>query len=135
MCSNEHIQGSSSIAYDEKCFDIIGPNATVERLQVLPFQVHEAPCHLPDANQLYFVEWGPKANGTNGQHDWQYLLYLKTNNLTRVKNGPPTVNVCGCVCRDGKMHVVTDGGPEETAYLATIGPKTLKRTTILNNFH
>ena len=135
MYSNEHIQGSSFIAYDEKFFDIIGPNATVEQLQVLPFQVHEAPCHLPDTNQLYFVEWGPNANGTNGQHDWQYLLDLETNNLTRIKTDPPTFNVHGCVYRDGKMHVVTDGGPEETAYLATIDPKTLKRTTILNNFH
>lgn len=81
------------------------------------------------------MEWGPNADGENAQHDWQYLLDLTTNNLTRVKTDPPTFNVHGCVYHDGKMHVVTDGGPDETAYLATIDPNTLKRTTILNNFH
>ena len=63
------------------------------------------------------------------------MLDLETNNLTRVKTDPPTFNVHGCVYRYGKMHVVTDGGPDETAYLATIDPKTLKRTIVLNNFY
>lgn len=33
------------------------------------------------------------------------------------------------------MHVVTDGGPNESPYLATIDPVTLNRTTILNNYY
>jgi sugar lactone lactonase YvrE len=107
----------------------------VKQLQVLPFQVHEAPCYLPDTNQLFFVEWGPNPSGANAQHDWQYLLDLTTNDLTRIQTSPPTYNIHGCVYRNSKMHVVTDGGPGETAYLATIDPLTLERTTILNNFH
>jgi len=39
------------------------------------------------------------------------------------------------VYQNGKLHVVTDGGPNETAYLATIDPNTWERKTILNNFH
>lgn len=135
MNSNDHIQASNFVAYDERFFDIIGPDATVEKLQTLVFQVHEAPCYLPDTHQLFFAEWGPSPEGTNSQHDWQYLLDLKTNNLTRVKTNPPTWNVHGCVYRNDKMHVVTDGGPNETAYLATIDPVTLERTPVINNFY
>jgi sugar lactone lactonase YvrE len=123
------------VAYDPRFFDIIGPNATVEQLQTLPFQVHEAPCYIPETHSLFFIEWGPSPEGDNKDHDWQYLLDLSTNNLTRIKTNPPTWNVHGCVYRDGKLHIVTDGGPDKTAYLATIDPITLERKTILNNYY
>jgi sugar lactone lactonase YvrE len=71
----------------------------------------------------------------NGSHDWHYVLDLKSNNLTKVQTTPPTHNIHGCVYRDGKLHVVTDGGPNESAYLATIDPTTWERTTILNNYY
>lgn len=134
LVRNDHIQQSSFVAYDQRFFDVIGPNATVEQLQVLPFQVHEAPCYVKETSQLFFVEWGPPGGSENGRHDWQYLLDLETNNLTRIKTDPPTWNVHGCVYREGNMHVVTDGGPDETGYLAIIDPATLKRTTLLNNY-
>ncbi|KAK4890174.1 hypothetical protein LTR27_011056 [Elasticomyces elasticus] len=130
---NEHVNQSSFVAYDERFFDIIGPDATVEQIQVLPFQVHEASCYIPETGQLFFIEWGPPG-GINGSHDWQYLLDVKTNNLTRIQTNPPTWNVHGCVYHNGKLHVVTDGGPDETPYLATIDPYTLERKTILNNY-
>ncbi|KAL2068652.1 hypothetical protein VTL71DRAFT_14989 [Oculimacula yallundae] len=131
---NKHINASSFVAYDQRFFDIIGPDASVEQLLVLPFQVHEAPCYIPEQSKLFFVEWGPPG-GNNGTHDYQYLLDLKTNNLTILRTNPPTFNVHGCVYRDGKLHVVTDGGPNETPYLATIDPTTWERKTILNNFY
>ncbi|KAH7312318.1 AkeP protein [Stachybotrys elegans] len=131
---NKHINASSFVAYDERFFDIIGPDATVEQLQVLPFQVHEAPCYIPEQSQLFFVEWGPPG-GDNGTHDYQYLLDLKTNNLTKIRTIPPTSNVHGCVYHKGSLHVVTDGGPDETPYLATINPNSWERKTILNNYY
>ncbi|KAL0934799.1 AkeP protein [Colletotrichum truncatum] len=131
---NEHINQTSFVAYDERFFDIIGPNATVEQLQVLPFQVHEASCYIPEQSLLFFVEWGPPG-GENGTHDWQYILDVRTNNLTKIQTNPPTLNVHGCVYQNGKLHVVTDGGPDETAYLAIIDPKTWERKTLLNNFY
>lgn len=123
------------MAYDRRFFDILGPNATVEKLQDLPFKVHEAPCYIPETGQLFFVEWGPSSDGENKLHDWQYLLDLSTKNLTRIKTNPPTWNVHGCVYRNGKLNVVTDGGPDETGYLATIDPITLDRKKILNNYY
>lgn len=131
--SNEHINQTSFVVYDPRFFDIIGPDATVEQLQVLPFQIHEAPCYIPETHQLFFVEWGSPGGDANGNHDYQYLLDLKTNNLTTVRSNPPTMNVHGCAYSKGKLHVVTDGGPHETGYLATIDPTTWERTTILNN--
>ncbi|KAK1967054.1 hypothetical protein LY78DRAFT_746723 [Colletotrichum sublineola] len=133
---NQHINQTSFVAYDERFFDIIGPEATVEQLQVLPFQVHEAACYIPEKSLLFFVEWGPPPGGENGTHDWQYILDVRTNNLTKIRTNPPTFNVHGgCVYQNGKLHVVTDGGPNETAYLATIDPKTWERKTVLNNFY
>ncbi|KPI39293.1 uncharacterized protein AB675_5222 [Cyphellophora attinorum] len=132
---NDQINQTSFVAYDERFFDIIGPDAVVEQLQALAFQVHEAPCYIPETNSLFFVEWGPPGGGEKGRHDSQYLLDLTTNNLTLIKTNPPSWNVHGCVYRSGQLHVVTDGGPEETGYLATIDPQTWKRTTLLNNFY
>lgn len=43
------------------------------------------------------------------------------------------MNLHGCVYNKGKLHVVTDGGPHGTGYLASIDPSTRERTTILNN--
>ncbi|KAK1585478.1 AkeP protein [Colletotrichum navitas] len=128
-------RGKNFVAYDERFFDIIGPNATVEQLQVLPFQVHEAACYIPEQSLLFFVEWGPPPEGGNGAHDWQYILDVRTNNLTKIRTNPLTYNVLGCVYQIGKLHVVTGGGPNETAYLATIDPTTWGRKTVLNNFY
>ncbi|KAK2030781.1 AkeP protein [Colletotrichum zoysiae] len=132
---NQHINQTSFVAYDERFFDIIGSEATVEQLQVLPFMIHEAPCYIPEQSLLFFVEWGPPPEGGNGTHDWQYVLDVRTNNLTKIRTNPPTYNVHGCVYQNGKLHVVTDGGPDETAYLATIDPVTWERKTVLNNFY
>ncbi|KAI0536233.1 AkeP protein [Xylaria digitata] len=115
---NQQINQTSFIAYDERFFDIIGPDATIEKLIDLPFQVHEAPCHTPEQDKLFF-----------------YLLDLKTNGLIGLRTNPPTWNIHGCVHCEGKLHVVTDGGPKEVPYLATIDPKTWDRTTLLNNYY
>ncbi|KAK3677526.1 hypothetical protein LTR78_002376 [Recurvomyces mirabilis] len=130
---NERVIQSSFVAYDERFFDIIGSNTTVEQLQGLPFQIHEASCYIPETGQLFFVEWGPPG-GINGSHNWQYLLDVRTNNLSRILTVPPTYNVHGCVYQQGKLHFVTDGSLNETGYLATIDPYTLEQTLGLNNY-
>ncbi|KAK7956515.1 uncharacterized protein PG986_005737 [Apiospora aurea] len=60
---------------------LLGPDTTIEQLQVLSFQIHEAPCYIPEKSQLFFVEWGAPG-GENSEHDYPYLLVLKTSNLT-----------------------------------------------------
>jgi sugar lactone lactonase YvrE len=137
ILSYAQLNQSSFIAYDRAFFDIIGPSATVTQLITLPFQVHEAPCYIPSLHSLFFVEWGPQGgNDTFGRHDYQYLLNLTTNELTTIRTDPPTWNIHGCVSRNGLLHVVTDGGPNETAYLAIIDPaNNFARKTLLNNFY
>lgn len=102
------------IAYDERFFDIIGPNATIEHVQKLAYQSHEAPCYNPTAGDLFFVEWGPPG-GANGTHDWQYVLNTRNNILRKIRTEPPTYNAHGCVMYKNNMYVVTDGyGAKET---------------------
>ncbi|KAK8042337.1 hypothetical protein PG994_012820 [Apiospora phragmitis] len=105
---NEQTNQTSFVAYDPRFFDISGPTRQWSRM-------------------------GGPGGGENSCHDYQYLLDLKINNLTTVRINPPTWNVRGCVYSKGKLHVVTDGGPHETGYLATIDPSTWERTRILNN--
>ncbi|KAL4930293.1 SMP-30/gluconolactonase/LRE family protein [Aspergillus undulatus] len=122
------------VAYDSKFFNIIGPDATIEHVQELAFQSHEAPCYLKDTNQLFFVKWGPP-RGDNGTHPWQYLLDLDTNELIKIRTNPPTYNAHGCVYYNHSTYVVTDGyGDKQSGQLVRIDPRTLKQETLLNNF-
>lgn len=136
--SNEKLNATSFVAYDERFFDIIGSDATIEQIQTLPFQVHEAACFIPEQSKLFFVQWGPPG-GEDGTHDYQYMLDTKTNKLEKIKTDPPTVNVHGAVYYKGSIYAVTDGSTHgsnnETGYLAKIDPETYERTTLLNNFH
>ena len=131
---NEHLNTTNFIAYDERFFDLIGPDAVVEHVQPLAYQSHESACYNPSTKQLFFVEWGPPG-GDNGTHTWQYMLDTQTNELKKITTNPPTVNVHGCVFYNDAMYVVTDGSHNETGYLARIDPVTLERTTLLNNYY
>ncbi|KAL4734486.1 hypothetical protein BDV11DRAFT_212738 [Aspergillus similis] len=129
-----YLNTTEFVAYDRKFFDIIGPDATIEHVQKLAFQSHEAPCYIKDTDQLFFVEWGPPG-GENGTHSWQYLLDVKTNELRGITTDPPTYNAHGCVIYDGSLYVVTDGyGDEQSGQLVKINPSTLKMEVLLNNF-
>lgn len=121
------------MAYDPKFFEIIGADATVEHVQKLAYQTHEAPCYIPDTGQLFFVEWG-HPGGKNGVHEWQYLLDVESNSLKKITTDPPTINAHGCVYHNGSLHVVTDGGNGESGSLVKIDPKSLEKETLLNNF-
>ncbi|KAF4982150.1 hypothetical protein FZEAL_2173 [Fusarium zealandicum] len=131
---NEYLNGTDFVAYDKKFFDIIGPDARVKHVQKLAYQTHEAPCYIPSTKELYFTEWG-RPGGQEGVHSWQYLLDTKTNKLRNITTSPPTVNAHGCVVYRGELHVVTDGGPDETGALVKINPKTWKKTVLLNNYY
>lgn len=133
-CSNKFLNTTNFIAYDDSFFDIIGPKATVRNLHQLAFQPHEAPCYNKDTKQLYFVEWGPPG-GDDGTHTWQYLLNTTDNTLEKITTTPPTINAHGCVYFRGAYHVVTDGSHNETGALVRIDPKTLHKTTLLNNYY
>lgn len=133
ISSNERLNTTSFVAYDERFFDIMGPNVTIEHVQKLALQTHEAPCLVPGTDDLLFVEWGPPG-GQNGVHSWQYLLNTKTNVLRNITTNPPTINLHGCVARNDKLYIVTDGGPDETGYLAEIDPNTWTRKVLLNHY-
>ncbi|KAI9925266.1 hypothetical protein MW887_006189 [Aspergillus wentii] len=89
-----YLNTTDFVAYTPDFLSIIGPNATIEHVQHLPYQSHEAPCYIPSTKQLFFVEWGPPG-GENGTHTWQYLLDVETNTLQKITTSPPTVNAHG----------------------------------------
>ncbi|KAF4445803.1 calcium-dependent phosphotriesterase [Fusarium austroafricanum] len=127
------LNSTDFVAYDERFFDLLGPDAKIRRLHDLPFQTHEAPCYNSKTKDLFFIEWGPPG-GDNGFHDWQYLLNTETNKLRKVTTNPPIHNVHGCAVYDGNYYVITDGSYNETASLNRITPK-LEKSTLLNNFY
>ncbi|KAL4799539.1 hypothetical protein BDV19DRAFT_400776 [Aspergillus venezuelensis] len=131
----DYLNTTDFVAYDKKFFDILGPDATIEHVQQLAFQSHEAPCYLRDTNQFFFVEWGPPGGGENGTHSWQYLLDLETNELRNITTDPPTYNAHGCVYYNHSIYIVTDGySDKQSGQLVRIDPKTLIQETLLNNF-
>jgi sugar lactone lactonase YvrE len=89
---------------------------------------------VPGTDFLFFVEWGPREEGC-GQHGWHYLLDVRKNVLQTATTSPPTFNVHGCATFNNSLYVVTDGGLNETGYLAKIDPSTWNRTTLLNNYY
>lgn len=137
--SNRILSQTDFIAYDERFFDLIGPSAKVEKVQELPLQIHEASCFNLNTKELFFAEWGPPGgivgNGLNGTHTWQYLLNTETNVLRNITTSPPTFNAHGCVFYNNSFHVVSDGGPNNTATLSKIDPTTLESTVLLNNYY
>ncbi|KAF0320317.1 lactonohydrolase [Colletotrichum asianum] len=132
--TNEFLNTSNFIAYDERFFDILGPQAIVKQVQQLAFQTHEAPCYNKDTKELYFAEWGPPG-GDDGTHSWQYMLDTRNNTLKKITTTPPTVNAHGCIYYRGAYHVVTDGSHNETGALVRVDPETLERTVLLNNYY
>lgn len=110
----------------------------MEHVHALPYRTHEAPCLVPDTNELFFVEWGnPPDTGPSaeGQHSWHYLFNTKTYELKNITTKPPTINIHGCVPYGDSLYVVTDGSVNETGYMAKIDPKTWERTTLLNSYY
>ncbi|CEL09722.1 hypothetical protein ASPCAL12853 [Aspergillus calidoustus] len=129
-----YLNSTEFVAYDKRFFEILGPEATIEHVQELAFQSHEAPCYIEDTNQLFFVEWGPPG-GDNGTHPWQYLFDIDTNELRRITTDPPTYNAHGCVVYNHSLYVVTDGyGDQGTGQLVKIDPQSWKQEVILNNY-
>lgn len=127
--SNDHLRQTNFVAFDDRFFNIVGPDAKVEKIMISdPEQSQEAPCYLEKTNQIFFAEWGYN-------HAWQYLLDADTNELMNVTTDPPTLNAHGCVYRDGYMYLATDGGNGVPASIIKVDVTTLKAETVINNFY
>lgn len=133
--ANAFLNTTDFIAYDERFFSIIGPEAAITHVPKLSTaNIHEAPCWNPNTRQLLFTEWG-HPSPENGTHRWQYLLDVDENELRNITTVPPTTNLHGCVYFKGSYFGVTYGGPEETGRLIKIDPSTLETIVLLNNFY
>lgn len=55
----KNIKASDFIAWDAAFFNLIGPDAKLERIQSFvgqPARVHEAPAYIPETNELFFAD-------------------------------------------------------------------------------
>lgn len=53
------MKASDFIAWDVSFFNLVGPNAKLERIQSFvgqPAHVHEAPAYVPETNELFFAD-------------------------------------------------------------------------------
>ncbi|CAI7608678.1 unnamed protein product [Penicillium pancosmium] len=129
-----YVNATDLVAYDERFLELIGADATIEHIQHLAYQSHEAPCDILEKHELLFVEWG-KPGGDYGINKWQYLLDIKNNALRKIITDPPTYNLHGCVNFQGQLYGVIVGyGDNETGKLVKVDPCSWKATTLLNNF-
>lgn len=133
-CRNHFINTTQFVAYDERFFDIIGPDAQVEHVQHLAYQSHESPCYNLETKQLFFAEWGPPG-GHDGEHSWQYILDTETNELHNITTDPPVVNAHGCVIFKRMQYIVTDGNHDHTGMLVKVDPRTMESSVVLNNYY
>jgi sugar lactone lactonase YvrE len=126
--SNSQLALADFVAFDQRFFDVIGPDAKIEKILSNDIeQSQEASCFIPTTKQLFYAEWSPS-------HAWQYLLDTQTLELKNITTDPPTMNAHGCVYHDGYVYVATDGGERTHASIVKIDPVTLKAETIINNF-
>lgn len=55
----QHIRAADFIAFDDAFFDVVGPEARVERIQSFPpdlQKVHEAPIYIAGTNELLYSD-------------------------------------------------------------------------------
>lgn len=137
MFSNEVLNDTNFIAYEERYFALLGANVKVSKVVNLSFQNHEAACFNPATKELFFTEWGPrgKENDNNPIHTWQYLLDTNNNTLRNITTDPPIANAHGCVVYKDMFYIVNDGSSNETAAIYKVDPQALKRTTLINKYY
>ncbi|KAJ5106767.1 hypothetical protein N7456_003442 [Penicillium angulare] len=115
------------IAWDRSFFDIIGPQATLEKIQSFegePPHVHEAPAYAPETNELFYAD-----TSVTG---WLWAIDVDTYKTRKVETIPPLHNVNGARYHKGQIFVTTNGGPARGIY--SLSPLDGIATPIVNNF-
>lgn len=122
------IAAASFVAFDDRFFDVIGPNPSLEKLFTLPEQTHEAPNYLPKENKVI-------VSGFNDTYD--YYIHLDTEPLTieKFSANPPLQGVNGGILHSDTLILGTDGFLNSTPPgLYTLDPASENSSVLLNNY-
>ncbi|KAJ5654240.1 hypothetical protein N7490_001243 [Penicillium lividum] len=121
------LKSKDFIAWDYKFFNIIGPQAKLEKIQSFegePPHVHEAPAYSPETNELFYAD-----TSVTG---WLWALNVDTHEARKVETTPPLANVNGARYHKGRIYLTTNGGPVRAIY--SLNPLNGTATPVVNNF-
>jgi gluconolactonase len=120
---------ASFFAFDERFFDVLGPNPQLELFFNLSTNVHEAPSFLPEQNVVFFSEL-QTAN--------QYFIQLNNTppTLTNVTFNPPIFSINGGTysTRDKKLYLAANGGNGTVPAVWAADPVTFQSQVLVNNY-
>ena len=138
---------SHFLAFDEGFFDIIGPSATLERIQAFgPSEqhVHEAPVYLPDSNELLYSDTSLAGTlfaidiDTHKVSSWKccalVMPSLTFGKVRKISLNPPLPNINGATPHPSNdlIYVATNGG--SVRGLFALNTTSGLSQPILNNF-
>ncbi|KAL1849967.1 hypothetical protein Plec18170_007063 [Paecilomyces lecythidis] len=121
------IKSSDFIAWDTSFFNLIGPDAKLERIQSFvgqPARVHEAPAYVPETNELLFAD--------TAETGWLWAINVDTYETRKVETTPPLPNVNGGRYHRGRVYLTTNGGPARGIY--SVDPGNGTAVPVVNNF-
>ncbi|KAF2488788.1 calcium-dependent phosphotriesterase [Lophium mytilinum] len=122
------IQAASFIAFDDRFYDIIGPNPMIEKLFTLPQAMHEAANYLPKQNKVF-------VSACNETYDYLIDLCTEPPTIKQFTADPPLESVNGGILVGNQLLVGTDGFRNSSPPgIYTLDPDTLKSGVLLNNY-
>ncbi|KAF2805282.1 calcium-dependent phosphotriesterase, partial [Mytilinidion resinicola] len=122
------IGSASFIAFDDRFYNIIGPNSKVEKLVDLPEEMHEAPNYLPKQNKVFMSAY-------NETYDYLIDPCSEPPTIEQITADPPLESVNGGILVGGQLLVGTDGYRNfSPPGIYTLDLNTLKSGVLLNNY-
>ncbi|KAJ5293773.1 hypothetical protein N7508_008594 [Penicillium antarcticum] len=121
------LKSTDFVAWDASFFDIIGPDAKLEKIQSFegePPRVHEAPAFVPETNELFFAD--------TSEAGWLWAVNVDTYETRKVEISPPLPNVNGGRYHQERLYLTTNGGPARGIY--SVDPRNGTAIPIVNNF-
>jgi gluconolactonase len=122
-------KNASFFAFDERFFDVLGPNPKLELFFNLSTNVHEAPSYLPEQNAVFFSEL---------QTSNQFIVQLNQTPPT-IKNitfNPPLFSINGGTysAKDKKLYLAANGGNGTVPAVWEADLTTLESKVLVNNY-
>ncbi|OJJ42327.1 hypothetical protein ASPZODRAFT_105375 [Penicilliopsis zonata CBS 506.65] len=119
------VREADFIAWDASFFDLMGPQARLERIQSFDKPgVHEAPAFVPETNELVYSD--TSAVG------WLWAINVDTHETRHIYTSPPLYNVNGARYHAGKVYLATNGGARRGIYELDMADHSV--TAMVNNY-
>jgi sugar lactone lactonase YvrE len=125
----ERVSEADFIAFDERFFDVIGSNPSIENMFNLSTSLREAPVYVPSENVLFVADQGAgkllRINLTVEPPTFEYVAL-----------DPPLEGINGAVYSrfDELIYTTVNACPSAESGIYSIDPITLQTKPLVNNF-